>query len=63
MGTGFVTSESSTGWRMLSAFEGTARKAAIVGRVASQASVVVGVLAEAYGAYKIYQAYNACSSR
>jgi len=59
----FVNSESGWGWSTLSSLEGTGSKAALVGRVASKAFVVVGVGLEAYGGYKVYKAYQACTAQ
>jgi RHS repeat-associated protein len=62
-GRAFVTEESGRGWNALSYLTGTASKAGIVGRLASRASVATGVAFEAYGAYKVYEAYRGCTAR
>jgi len=62
-GGAFVTDESGSVWNALSTLTGTASKAGIVGRLASRGSVVIGVGLEAYGAYKVYQAYRGCTKK
>jgi RHS repeat-associated protein len=57
----FVNSNSGQLWNTLSDLaSGEASKAAIVGRLASRASLIASAGLEAYGVYKVYLAYQMC---
>jgi len=58
---GRIGEDSGSAWQLLGDIYSTGSKAAVVGRVAGDVSVVVGIGLEAYGAYKVYNAYQMCT--
>ena len=60
---GSIGEDSGSGWQLLGDFYRTGSKAAVVGRIAGDASVVVGIGLEVYGGSKVYKAYQQCKAQ